>query len=104
VGLAPPHAGYGPDAFYNGATEAEILAGKRQHDRLLGPARHLRKGSAPRHGSGSQDRRPSVRPGTSTGFDVADLELAREQAGVDLQPGDIVLLYTGYIEWYQRQP
>jgi kynurenine formamidase len=98
------HAGYGPDAFYNGATEAQILAGKRNtidHWARLGICGRavLLDMVRARENAG----RP-YDPGTSTGFDVADLELAREQAGVDLQPGDIVLLYTGYIEWYQRQP
>ena len=46
-----------------------------------------------------------------TGFDpastrpitVVELEAARERAGIRWQPGDVMLLHTGYLEWYLRQ-
>ena len=42
-------------------------------------------------------------PGSSTTFGVADLELARAEAGVELQPGDVLLLHTGFAQWYRDQ-
>ena len=68
------HVGYAPDRMYNGATEAEVLAGTRN------TIDHWA-----RHG-------------------VAGLELARRQAGVEFAPGDIILLHTGFAAWYAVQP
>jgi hypothetical protein len=43
-------------------------------------------------------------PGGSSPIGVADLELARRQAGVDYAAGDIILLHTGFAAWYVQQP
>ena len=43
-------------------------------------------------------------PGTSAAFSVEDLELARQRAGVDFRPGDILLVHTGFARWYLEQP
>jgi kynurenine formamidase len=53
----------------------------------------------------------AVLGGAGVGFDpqetvaitVAQLEEARERAGVRWKPGDVMLLHTGYLEWYLRQ-
>jgi len=42
-------------------------------------------------------------PGTSAAFSVEDLELARRRAGVDIVPGDILLLHTGFAAWFAEQ-
>ena len=34
---------------------------------------------------------------------VEDLELARELEGIEYQPGDILLIRTGFLEWYVEQ-
>jgi kynurenine formamidase len=34
---------------------------------------------------------------------VADLEATRKAAGVEFQPGDVWLLHTGWVEWYEQQ-
>ena len=43
-------------------------------------------------------------PGGSSPIGVADLELARRQAGVEFAAGDIILLHTGFAAWYVQQP
>jgi kynurenine formamidase len=99
------HVGYAPDQFYNGATEAEILAGTR--NTIDHWARHGMAGrgvllDVPRALAlaGRQD----YRPGDSFAISPADLELARELAGVEFAPGDIILLHTGFAGWYLDQP
>ena len=98
------HAGYASDAFYNGATEEDILAGRRNTIEhwarkgivgravLLDLARTL-----------ADDGRP-YSPGDPVAFSAADLELARQRAGVQFAPGDVLLLHTGFAEWYFSQP
>jgi kynurenine formamidase len=34
---------------------------------------------------------------------VADLEATRKAAGFEFQPGDVWLLHTGWVEWYEQQ-
>lgn len=90
------HVGYGPDEFYNGVSESEILAGARN------TIDHwARRGIAGRGilldmvATMAELGRP-YDPSTSATFGVADLEAARVRAGVDIRPGDIVMMHTGY--------
>jgi kynurenine formamidase len=97
------HVAYRPDVFYQGVTAGDIARdGRNGIDRwaergiagrgvLLDVARAL-----------TADGRP-LDPGTSTALTVEDLELAREAAGVEFRPGDVVLIRTGFVEWYRRQ-
>jgi kynurenine formamidase len=41
--------------------------------------------------------------GESRAYSVDDLERARRTANVEFEPGDILLLYTGFAEWYLGQ-
>jgi kynurenine formamidase len=98
------HAAYSPGVFYNGATENDVLAGRRNtidywarqgivaRAVVLDLARVL-----PAAGR-------EYRPPLGTAFTPADLELAREVAGVSYSPGCVVLLHTGFLGWYQEQP
>ncbi|WP_020659954.1 cyclase family protein [Amycolatopsis benzoatilytica] len=43
-----------------------------------------------------------IDPGASVPFDAADLEAVREQHGVDLRRGDILLIRFGWTEWYEN--
>ena len=53
----------------------------------------------------------AVLGGAGTGFDpaspravtVAELDAARAAAGVEWEPGDVLLLYTGFLGWHVRQ-
>jgi kynurenine formamidase len=90
------HVGYGPDEFYNGATESDILAGSKNTIDAW-----ARRGIAGRGvlldmvGMFRDAGRP-YDPSTSVAFTVDDLEAARKRAGVEFRPGDIVMMYTGF--------
>jgi kynurenine formamidase len=94
------HVGYSADAFYNGATENDILSGRRN------TIEHwARKGIAGRGvvldmvRARERAGRP-YNPGETVPFGVEDLELARQLAGVEFAAGDIILLHTGFAAWY----
>jgi sugar/nucleoside kinase (ribokinase family)/kynurenine formamidase len=97
------HVGYSPGCFYNGATNDDIDAGRRN------TVDHwARRGIAGRAVLLDID---ALLGGAGTGFDpsqsrpvtVAELEAARRAAGVEFHGGDIVLLHTGYLRWYREQ-
>jgi kynurenine formamidase len=98
------HVGYGPDAFYNGATEADVQSGARNS--IDHWARHGIAGRAvlldiPRAMS---EAGLDYHPGEDFEIGVEELELARRRAGVDFAVGDILLLHTGFAAWYVEQP
>jgi kynurenine formamidase len=94
------HVGYAPGVYYNGASEDDVAAGRRNTIEhwarrgiagravLLDLVRTLADAGRP------------YDPGTSTAFSVEDLELARRRAGVELHPGDILIIHTGFTAWY----
>jgi kynurenine formamidase len=98
------HVGYAPNEMYNGATEDDVLSGRR--NAIDHWARHGMAGraivldveramrAAGRH----------YHPGESIAIGVDDLELARQQAGADFAAGDTILLQTGFAAWYREQP
>jgi kynurenine formamidase len=98
------HIGYAPDQMYNGVTEAEVLAGERNtidhwaRHGIAGRAVLLDAERAMREAGRAYD------PGGPSPIGVADLELARRQAGVEFAAGDVILLHTGFAAWYLRQP
>ena len=98
------HIGYSPNTFYNGATEDDVASGRRN------TIEHwARRGIAGRAVlldmvATLADAGRSYDPGTSTAFSVDDLELARQHAGVEFRPGDVIVLHTGFAAWYLSQP
>ena len=97
------HVGYAPDAFYNGANEQDVIAGRRltmehwaRHG-IAGRAVVLDMVATLREAGRPYD------PGSRTEFGVEDLESARRRAAVDFRPGDIVIIHTGFARWYQEQ-
>jgi kynurenine formamidase len=97
------HVGYGPDAWYNGATYGDIVnAGRNTIHRW---AQHGIAGRAvvlDLARSRAEAGRP-YGPGTAEAFDVPDLEAAVRRTGLELRTGDIVLLHTGFGAWYAEQ-
>jgi kynurenine formamidase len=98
------HVGYAPDMFYNGATEEDVATGRRN------TIDHwARRGIAGRAvlldmvATLADDGRP-YDPGTNAAFTVDDLELARKRSGVEFQPGDVLLIHTGFAAWWVDQP
>ena len=98
------HVGYAPDEFYNGATEADVLAGSR--NTIEHWARHGIAGRAVLLDveAAMTEAGLPYHPGESIVIGVAELELARQRAGLDYQTGDILLLHTGFTRWYTEQP
>lgn len=97
------HAGYGPDAFYNGVTEKDVYAGRNTIDHWAARGIAGRAVLLDMVATYREQGRP-YDPGTSVAFSVTDLEAARTRAGVELQAGDILLFYTGVDDWYGRLP
>jgi hypothetical protein len=98
------HVGYAHDQMYNGVSEADVLAGRR--NTIDHWARHGMAGRAV-----VLDVERAMRaagrhyePGESIALTVDDLELARRQAGTEYAPGDTILLRTGFAGWYLEQP
>ena len=97
------HVGYRPNCFYNGATDDDIIAGRRntiEHWARRGIAGRAVVLDMP--AALAEDGR-GYDPGSATAFSVADLELARRRAGVELHAGDVVILHTGFGAWYRSQ-
>ncbi len=97
------HEAYQTDTFYQGATAAEILRGERNGIEQWAERGIVGRGvllDASRALAGSE--RP-LDAGASTALTVEDLELARRQASIDFAPGDVVVIRTGFPEWYQQQ-
>lgn len=93
------HACFEPGVFYNGTTFEDVRAGRNTIDHW---ARRGIAGRAvlldlPRALGGKFD------PGTAHAFSVEDLERARAHGNITFAPGDVILLYTGYLEWYLKQ-
>lgn len=96
------HVAHGADAFYNGCTLDDALRGK------LGIDVWARRGIAGRAvlldlESTLQEADPQYCPGVRTPIGVAMLDRAVAATGVQIEPGDVVLLYTGFLDWYTAQ-
>lgn len=94
------HVAFEEDRFYNGATGEDIRSGRRN------TIEHWAKRGIAGRGvllDVARTAAPEYRPGTSYAITVADLERAREAAGVEYQTGDILLLHTGFLAWYADQ-
>ena len=98
------HAAYSPGVFYNGATEDDVLAGRRNTidywARRGIVARAVVLDVARALPAAGRDYRPPL----ATAFTVEDLELARAVTGVSYSPGCVILLHTGFLGWYSELP
>ena len=97
------HASCGPNLFFNGATAADILdLGRNTVDHwarrgIVG--RGVLLDLEPLLG----DLVDGYQPDMPVAIGVSELEACRSAAGVDFQPGDILMLHTGFLAWYLRQ-
>ncbi len=94
------HIGYSTNTFYNGATEEDIIRGRR--NTIDHWARHGIAGRAVvldmvRTLGDSYD------PGGNQAFSVDDLERARRGGRLEYHGGDIIVLHTGFLGWYRDQ-
>jgi hypothetical protein len=97
------HVPYASEAFYNGATKEDVMTGRRNSI-----SHWSRRGIVGRAvlldvpgvlGAASED----YDPGAAHSITVADLEKCRASAGVEYEPGDVLLLHTGFGAWYLHQ-
>jgi kynurenine formamidase len=97
------HASCGPNLFFNGATVTDVLErGRNTIDHWA------RRGIVGR--GVLLDMEPVLgdlvdvyQPDRPVRITVDHLEACRSAAGVDYQPGDILMLHTGFLAWYLRQ-
>jgi kynurenine formamidase len=94
------HVGYRPGVFYNGATSADIRSGRRntiEHWAQRGIAGRalLIDVARTRERAGR-----AFDPLESHAITVGDLEEARVAARVEYEPGDVILIRTGFVEAY----
>jgi kynurenine formamidase len=97
------HVGFDKDVFYNGATAEDIQIRHRNtighwaSRGIVGRAVLLDVAAV------LADAGETIDPSVSRAITVDELEAARQRAGVEYQPGDILLLHTGFLSWYTEQ-
>ena len=99
------HVAATPGVFYNGVSVDDVLERGRNtinHSATRGIVGRailldVHRTNVAAHGEAGDTSHGSV------AISVQDLEEAREAAGVLFSPGCIVLLRTGFLEWYRRQ-
>ena len=94
------HVGVAFDRYWNGRTTREVRGGRNTIDHV---AAH---GIATRGVLLDVAARVAEQggPGEAVPITAEDLEAARLRAGVEIRPGDVLVLHTGYLEWYAEQP
>lgn len=85
--------------WYNGMRDEQIIAGPGGKLGIDGPAR---RGIAGRGVLLDVTRVRAVDYTSPEPITVADLEAARAKQRVELQTGDILLICTGWLDWYAR--
>ena len=98
------HVGYASDSFYNGATEADIVAGRRNTIDHWAKRGIVGRGVLLDVSRALAEAGKEFDPGTGFAIEVEHLEMARRMANVDYQPGDVLILHTGFVSWYLKQP
>lgn len=97
------HVGFAADVFYNGATAEDVRRGRRNTVEHWARRGIIGRGvlldiEAVLGGAGD-----GFDPGSARRVSVAELDEARSLAGIEWRPGDVMILHTGYLEWYLRQ-
>ena len=93
------HVPAAPGRFYNGVTVPQV---RQSHRNTIG--HWVAHGIAGRGVLLDAERITGASPGEAAGFTVADLERCRRSAGTEIEPGDILVLHTGFGRWYSGQP
>ncbi len=85
--------------FYNGRSRHEVLSQERN-----GVDHWARRGIAGRFVLVDVAASLDFDPGARIELTVGDLDATLQRQGVELAGGDVLLLRTGWVEWYERQP
>jgi kynurenine formamidase len=95
------HVAYKADTFYNGATLGQVLGQRRNTmDHWADRGIATRGVLLDLQRAAERDGRP-YDPGTAHAFSVDDLEYARIAGGITYRAGDVLLLRTGFLDWYR---
>jgi kynurenine formamidase len=93
------HVAFAPDRFYNGRSAQEVRDGANTIDHWAA------RGIVTR--AVVLDLEPALAdrggPGAAIGITPDELEAARTAAGVEVAPGDALVLHTGFLTWYGTQ-
>lgn len=97
------HVAYDADQFYNGATADDIKTGSRDTvecwaERGIAGRAVLLDIETTLGGAGR-----GFEPASPRAITVDELEETRQAADITWQPGDVLLLHTGFLGWYRRQ-
>jgi kynurenine formamidase len=101
------HVGAADDGFYGGATAEDVRTGRRNSIDAWAARGIVGRGVVldvadlvdSSGEAGAAGTRPRV--AESVPITVADLERARERAGLTFEAGDIMLVHTGFVGWYE---
>jgi kynurenine formamidase len=99
------HIRHPDDGWYNGVADSEIMAGGGK----LGIENMARRGIAGR-GVLLDLERYLASAGRALDYTAStlitpeDLDACRRSHGVEIQEGDILLVHTGWLRWYDAQP
>jgi len=93
------HVGCAFDRYWNGRTTREVRGGRNTIDHVAA------RGIATRGVLVDVADLVTERggPGASVPITADDLEAARRRAGAEVRSGDILVIHTGYVEWYATQ-
>lgn len=94
------HVAYDKDQFYNSVTAEQV---RRDHRNTIHhwAARGIAGRAIVLDVAAIIAQRGH--PGQSIPISVDDLESARTAAGVEFEPGDILIIHTGFLDWYTEQ-
>jgi len=93
------HVGHAFDRYWNGRTTREVRGGRNTIDHVA--ARGIATRGVLVDVSGVVAERGG--PAAPVAITAEDLEAARARAGVEIRQGDILVVHTGYLDWYEAQ-
>ncbi len=94
------HVPYEQNSFYNGASSEEVKSGRRNTIDNWARRGIVTRGILL---DVADDVAAAGGAGDSTPVTVEFLERARQRAGVEYRPGDVLLIRTGFLDWYAKQ-
>ncbi|MEP9382971.1 cyclase family protein [Nocardioides sp. KR10-350] len=98
------HVGATQDALYNGVTAEEFVTNGRNSIQALATRGIVGRGVLLDVDGLMSARAQTYSPGDARPISVGDLDEARRRAGVEWRPGDVAVLYTGFLRWYRTLP
>jgi kynurenine formamidase len=94
------HMSCEPDTYYNGVTSEEIIDGGALGIDHIASRGIVTRGVLLDLADVVAERGGPAEPVALT---VEDLERARTTVGVEIRPGDVLHVHTGFVEWYGEQ-